>query len=126
MTPKVIKENKVDFEACLQTIGRSMEDEVLPSVLAHKLHYPNAPITNPKVRDEWTISTIGKLQPMVLWGHHRRPVVDKNALHAMFEAWCISTMPTCSWTVARLRGVLFARADACDLHSATPLCQHVS
>ena len=86
MTHKVIKEKKVDFEACLQSIGRSMEEEVLPSVLAHKFHCPNAPITNPKVCDEWTISTIGKLQLMVPWGHHRKSIVDKDALQAMFEA----------------------------------------
>ncbi len=80
MTHKIIKENKVDFEACLQSIGRLMHKEVLPSVLAHKFQFPNAPITNPKIRDEWSISTIGKLQLMVLWGHHRKPAVDKNAL----------------------------------------------
>ena len=36
MTRKVIKENKVDFEACLQSIGRLMHEEALPSVLAQK------------------------------------------------------------------------------------------
>ena len=125
MAHKVITENMAEFEACLQSIGRLMHEEVLSSVLAHKLQLPNEPIINTKIRDEWSISTIGKLQLMVLWGHHRRSVVDKNALQAMFEAWCISTIPTCSWTVARLRGVLFARADACNLLSGTPLCQRV-
>ena len=68
MTHKVIKENKVDFEACLQSIGRSMHEEVLPSALAHKYQFPSEPITNPKIRDEWSMMTFGNLQLMVSLG----------------------------------------------------------
>ena len=120
------KENERLLSAFLDVLGMRYDDHFEPSMRSYCTNIDD-PITDPFVRHECSVSTLGIVTWLLRWARSRRRVEDKAVCRAMLGAFLSATIPSGACSFDRVAQLCKSQADACaeyDMNSGR-MCRHL-
>ena len=81
------RNNKIKMEASFAQLNLDFDVEFKPSFKSFCSKYPGAPVTDPYIREEYGVSTVGLLAWMMHWAHSRRCACERDRAVTILEAF---------------------------------------
>ena len=78
-----VKKHQAEISDALTIVGMSWGNDFKPSKQAWEYHHPGVPLTDPYIRQEWTVSTAGLLVWLWVWSGGLKSPSDRNVAKQM-------------------------------------------
>ena len=122
-----LKNNRAKFDEMLALLEETWDNNVIPSFKAWAYYHTTSDMlrSNPHIRQEWTISTLGLIVMLLHMGGTRREAYERDRAQAMLAGVCSELSHIEIWTYEFFMQFLDGTKNECPHRHTSNFCYHV-